>query len=66
MTGIENYRIAMARMQSQRLCQPTPAPIQATQLSQFYYINISASAYQFAPLLQNTNGTFNAQSLYDR
>jgi len=66
MIGIENYRIAMARMQAQRLCQPTQAPIQASQLTQFSYINISASSHQFAPLLQNTNGTFNAQSLYDR
>jgi len=66
MTGIENFRESYARMQAQRLSQPLNAPIQTTQLNNLSYANILTNPIQYAPVLQNTNGTFVAQPLYDR
>ena len=66
MTGIENLRESMARLQAQRLSQPLNAPIQTTQLNSLSFANILTNPIQYAPILQNTNGTFVAQPLYDR
>lgn len=66
MNGILNIREAYARMQSQRMAQPTETMMTPADLVGLSYLGIVIGQTSEPPVLQNTNGTFVAQPLYDR
>lgn len=66
MTGVQKYRETFARIQAQRLSQNVIAPNFYVQLQNMSHLPVAVSPANEPPVLQNTNGTFVAQPLYDR
>lgn len=66
MIGIEQERAAYARLMADRFNQPVNSPNQAVQINNLSFIGQFLAPTYEPPLLQNHDGTWEAQPLYDR